>query len=60
MPSKTIKHDHWMVISGPRKPQRLHLEDGPSKYTRGPLREPEGGEHNLPKCQRCLGWQMRH
>jgi hypothetical protein len=60
-PRKKIKPDHWhwMVIDQPWKPKRLHLEDGPSKYTRGPLREPVGFERSLPKCEKCLAWQLR-
>ena len=58
MPRKTIKPNHWMVVDRPWKPRRLHLEGGPQKVTRGPLREPVGGERNLPKCHSCLKWQL--
>ena len=58
MPRKTIKPDPWMVVDRPWKPRRLHLEGGPKKETRGPLREPVGNERDLPKCQPCLKWQL--
>jgi hypothetical protein len=49
--------DHWGVINGPRKPKKLHLEDGPQRKARGMLREPVGREWNLPKCKSCLKWE---
>lgn len=58
MSTKTIERDHWMVIDRPWKPRRLHLEGGPQRAARGPLREPVGGEWNFAKCQSCLKWQL--
>ena len=44
----------WWVIDAPKAPARLHLVGGPAKVTRGPLREPIGHEHALPRCERCV------
>lgn len=54
MPKKTIKPPDWKVVDRPWKPRRLHLEDGPTKSTRGPLRTPVGDEWNLAPCHFCL------
>jgi hypothetical protein len=52
-------YPHWMAVDQPWKPRRLHLPDGPTKATRGLLREPMGSEHRLPRCQKCLAYLAR-
>jgi hypothetical protein len=52
--AKRLQPDEWGVINGKREPKVLHLEGGPQRKSRGPLREPVGDEWNLRKCKSCL------